>query len=153
MLNSGITFTPALRTLVLEAPIVVEDLMIFSSNFAELTPDQVHEVILHFSPTDLDLEYNRFHVSQLNDDFLRALIKNRVQRIEFPREQPVGGDRFALTDDAVVDFCVQQDVAQHDEEQDEDEQGAEVPYAALTVRHGRFTTNLFKRLVEVMTVG
>lgn len=145
----GIDFTPAaLSTLVLEAPMIANELTFDSGSCAELTPTQFQALVLHFSPTKLYLGSGpyppRLLAGQLTDDFLRALTKNRVRKALFPKSKPVDGDVFRVTDDAIVDFCVQPDDAA--EEQDLNELKR---YAELRVSNGRFTKNIFKRLVEV----
>lgn len=54
--------------------------------------------------------------------------------------RPVDGGSFVVTEDAIVDFCAQRHV-QIDSEIERLEE--------LTLRHGIFTNELFKRLVEV----
>lgn len=56
---------------------------------------------------------------------------------------PVDGDSFCVTDDALVDFCLQDDVPVG--------QGGDAARMCLEleVNNGSFTKNLFKRLVDV----
>src|SRR5688572_9822320 len=107
----GIVFTPELAALVLQAPIVADELRLDAeANCAELTPTQFHEFVLHFSPTSLGFTYSHLRPSQITNGFLRALSiralsNNRLLRAVFPRKLPADGGSFCATDDAIVDFC------------------------------------------------
>ncbi|KAH7704709.1 hypothetical protein AAVH_28094 [Aphelenchoides avenae] len=140
----GLVCTPELAALVLQTPIVTRALFLSQGSYAELTPPQFHKLVLHFSPTDLLFITGPLRASHATDGFIRMLSKNRVLCSSFPFNGPVDGDRFYVTDDAVVEFGVQQD-AQLDQEGEELEK--------LTVRHGGFTKDLFKRLVEASSMS
>lgn len=67
-----------------------------------------------------------------------------MRRIEFQNMVPVDGDRFSVTDDAIVDFCLRPDGQIDQEANAADEINDE-----LCVENGSITKGLFKRLVEV----
>lgn len=139
----GLVFTPAIAELALETPIVARELHFDGGSCAELTPAHLHKLLLHFSPIELKMSKCQLRACQVSDEFVRALIKNRVRRTSFPWVAPVDGDRFHVTDDAVVEFCMQPDVQASEEEGES--------YWDLVVYKGNFSKNLFKRLVEVST--
>lgn len=60
---------------------------------------------------------------------------------------PVDGGSFHVTDDAIVNFCLEEDV--QIDRQEEDAAPKRRPHAELHVDNGIFTKNLFKRLIEV----
>lgn len=140
----GIDFTPALAKLVLETPMTVAHrLSIWEGSCAELPPTQFHALVLHCLPYTLYLGC-RLRASQISDEFLGALLKNRVVDVSFPESGPVDGDSFSCSmDDMIVDFCVQSDVPAGQGVNERE------PSTALTVRNGSFAKDLFKRLVEV----
>lgn len=147
-MSLGIDFTPALAKLVLDVPIVALDL-VYGGSFADLTPAEFRALVFHFSPTELCLTKGsesplQLRANQISDEFLQALTMNRVRRVLFPDAEPMGGGSFSVTDDAIVNFCVQADepVEQYDEDDGN-------PYAKLSVSNGTFSKDLFKRLVEV----
>ncbi|KAH7725616.1 hypothetical protein AAVH_06796 [Aphelenchoides avenae] len=144
-----LTLTPELAALVLQTPMVVHKLKMDDVSCAELTPVQFQEVILHFSPALLDVGSRRLRACLLTDDFIRALSK-KASRISFGNGAPVDGGSFHVTDDAVVDFCAQQDVANGEAG---DHTSEWKPYAELIFYHGRFTKDLFRRLVEASTAS
>lgn len=144
----GIAFTPELATLVSQTPITARDLCVRAGSCVELTPAQFHALVVHFSPTKLQLGPNpanapRLRVRQLDDEFLQALAKNRLRRASLPKSNPVDGDRFIVTDDGIIDFCMQPDEPAG---QGVDEQK---PYTELLVSNGSFSKDIFKRMVEV----
>ncbi|KAH7698818.1 hypothetical protein AAVH_34084 [Aphelenchoides avenae] len=144
---SGLVFTPELLSLVLQTPIVTDTLNLFEGSCVELTPTQFQEVLLHFSPTSLDINTCQLRACQLTDELLRALSKKskkRVRRIKFQNLVPVDGGSFAVTDHVIVDFCTQPDV----QGQEEDAVSTRKLCGELVVSNGSFTKNLFKRLVE-----
>ncbi|KAH7725618.1 hypothetical protein AAVH_06798 [Aphelenchoides avenae] len=144
------TLTPALATLVLQTPIVVHDLKFREVDCAELTPTQFQDVVLHFSPTRVvDFSGCPLRACQLTDEFLRVLSKNS-SRIRMEYVAPVDGGSFHMTDDAVVDFCAQQDVGIGNEG---DTLSNWKPYEELILNHGSFTKDLFRRLVEASAVS
>ncbi|KAH7723027.1 hypothetical protein AAVH_09500 [Aphelenchoides avenae] len=151
---SGFVFKSEHAALLLQTPIVTDALSVYSGSCAELTPAQLHDVLLHFSPISLDIQsYSPMswhvhncplHASQLTDGLIRALSKNSLRNAEFPEMAPADGDIFRVTDDAIVDFFLL-------------DEGRVAPmwkpYAELVVFNGRFTKALFKRLVEANTVS
>ncbi|KAH7713280.1 hypothetical protein AAVH_19394, partial [Aphelenchoides avenae] len=141
---TGVTFTPALAALVVEAPIIAHQLRFEGCTFAELTPNEFHELALHFSPTSLKLSSTHHGEGHLADAFLRQLGTKGVRRIEFPRMASDGGSCY-VTDDAVVEFFVQPDVpvGQGGGPSSEWE-----PYGELHLESARFTKDLLKRIVE-----
>ncbi|KAH7722998.1 hypothetical protein AAVH_09470 [Aphelenchoides avenae] len=136
---NGLVFAPELAALVLQTPMLTEELILVESSCVQLTPAQFHKVLLHVSPTSLDMSTCQLRACQLTDELLRALSKNRVRRITCPFPVPTDGGRFAVTDDAIVDFCLQPD-AQNSQEGDAPSE--------LMMNNGNFTKELFKRLVE-----
>lgn len=56
-----------------------------------------------------------------------------------PDRGPEDGDRFCVTDDAVVEFCERQ-IEQEGQQLEE-----------LCLDHGSFSKDLFKRLIQVIT--
>ncbi|KAH7710830.1 hypothetical protein AAVH_21884 [Aphelenchoides avenae] len=137
-------FTPELVALVLQAPIVADYLSLSDGSCAKLAPAQFHNVLLHFSPTDLYVGWCHLRACQINDEFIQTLSMNRVLHTSLLRTKPVDGNSFCVTDDAIVNFFVQRD-AQLDEERGQREE--------LTVYRGSFTKDLFKRLVEANPVS
>lgn len=120
---------------VLQAPVVARGLTFYAGSCAELTPNEFHEVVLHFTPTLLAFKDScRLCAGQITDEFIRALLTNGVLRVAFPNELPADGDRFNVTDHAIADFCVQ---------------GPYLGFGELALFNGRFTKDLFKRLIEV----
>ncbi|KAH7698862.1 hypothetical protein AAVH_34039, partial [Aphelenchoides avenae] len=142
-------FTPELATLIFQAPIVAHALRIDEGSCADLTPTQFQEVLLHFSPASLDIDGCRLRACQLTDGFIRGLSKARVQCMTFYNLVPVDADNFGLTDDAIVDFCVQDDV----QIGQEGDATAQRSYEELDVCNGSFTKELFKRLVEASSAS
>ncbi|KAH7708166.1 hypothetical protein AAVH_24594 [Aphelenchoides avenae] len=138
-----LVFTPAHAALVLQVPIVADELRFVESSCDGLTAAQFRKIVLHVSPTSLDLDTCRLRACQINDEFLRALFNGRVLCMAFPTVEPVGGGSFAVTDDAVVEFCLQPDVPS-----EEGDAASEIAIDELTLQNGRFTQDLFKRLVE-----
>ncbi|KAH7714717.1 hypothetical protein AAVH_17916 [Aphelenchoides avenae] len=136
-------FTPALAALVLQVPIVADELSFDDCSCDGLTPAQFRKLVLHFSPTSLDLDTCRLRACQIDNEFLRALFSGRVLCMAFPTVEPMGGGSFAVTDDAVVEFCLQPDVPS-----EEGDAASEIGIDELTLQNGRFTKDLFKRLVE-----
>ncbi|KAH7720487.1 hypothetical protein AAVH_12020 [Aphelenchoides avenae] len=144
----GLIFTPDLAAFVLQTPVVSYALRFEAASCAELTTVQFHNVVRHFSPTSLDIDGCHLHAGQITVGFLRDLRTNRVRQIQFLRMVPVDGGSFPVTDDAIIDFCVQEDTPI----------GQEVGQARsldgeLVVRNGTFTKDLFKRLVEASSVS
>lgn len=132
-------FTPALVTHVLEAPITARKLALGVGSCAGLTPAQFHELVLHLSPTFLfrGCHHRACHVT---DGLLRALSNIRVRGITLMNNPPVDGGSFGVTDDAIIDFCVQPG----------GEDGELRAFGGHLVLHnGSFTQNVFKRLVKV----
>lgn len=140
----GLDFTPEFAALVLRTPIFADELVLVEGKCVEMAPAQFHEIVQHFAPTSLDISNCRLRTCQISDEFFRALIKNRVRRISLSHP-PVDGDGFCVTDDAVIEFCAQHDVS-IGQEGDEPEQPRR---RDLELYHGRFTKDLFKRLIEV----
>ncbi|KAH7714714.1 hypothetical protein AAVH_17913 [Aphelenchoides avenae] len=132
---SGLTFTPAIATLLLESPITAHQLSFLTGSCTELTSTQFRDVVLHLSPTSLCLYSCLLRACQINDEFLCSLPKNHVRRASFQNLVPVDGDSFCVTDDAVVDFCMQQDVCVGEEE-DAPKPG---PVGELVLHNGSFT--------------
>ncbi|KAH7696305.1 hypothetical protein AAVH_36625 [Aphelenchoides avenae] len=147
MTLDGLVITPALATLVLQTPIVAVEINLRGGNGAELTPAQFQEVLLHFSPTALTVRDCQLRACQINDELIRALSKNRMRETLFQDLVPVDGDSFCVTDDALVDFCLQDDVPVG--------QGGDAARMCLEleVNNGSFTKNLFKRLVDANSVS
>lgn len=129
---------------VLQTPILADALNIDAGRCAELTPTQFHQLLLHFAPTSLQVKTCRLHSSQITDESLRALSKAGVRFMRFLSLVPVDGRRFPVSDDAIVEFLVQQDA-----ESGEDGDEAQPWDGELQVSNGSFTKNLFKRLLEV----
>ncbi|KAH7710431.1 hypothetical protein AAVH_22281 [Aphelenchoides avenae] len=142
----GLVFTPALAALVLQAPIVAEALSLVQGNCAELTVTQFNKVLLHFSPTELVIHACQLRACHLTDELIRALSWNGVRHIKFQNLVPVDGGSFAVTDDAIVAFCVQPDVPTS-QEGDAVQKGR--LHGELVVSNGSCTKDLFKRLVEL----
>ncbi|KAH7708158.1 hypothetical protein AAVH_24586 [Aphelenchoides avenae] len=136
-------FTTAFAKLFLETPVVVQQLRFNAGSFAELTHALFHEVVLYLSPTSLFIYHCHLYAGQITDEFFRALCKNGLLCAFFDSVVPLDGGKFAVTDDAVIDFCMQSDVHVG---QEEDE-----PLGELVLDKGNFTKDLFKRLVEVST--
>ncbi|KAH7701558.1 hypothetical protein AAVH_31307 [Aphelenchoides avenae] len=132
-------FTPALVGHVLEMPISVRKLDLGAGSCAGLTPAQFHDLVLHLSPDFLLLGCH-LRAGHVTDGLLRALSNNRVRGITLLNNAPVDGGSFGVTDDAVVDFCVQPN--------DCDAEGRQ-----LVLYNGSFTKDLFKRLVEAIAVS
>lgn len=133
--------------MVLQTPIVCDELILDAASCAELTPIQFHNVVRHFSPTSLDIDRCRLRAYQITDGFLGDLRTNRVRQIVFQNMVPLDGVSFHATDDAIIDFCVQEDVPTFDQEDT-------CPlrlHQELVVCNGTFTKGLFKRLVQVNT--
>lgn len=144
----GFVFTSELADLVLQTSIVTDALHFDTASCVELSPTQFHEVVRHFLPTSLDTISCRLRECHITDEFLRALTKNRVRRLTFRNRAPVDGVSFRVTDDIIVDFCVQEDVPTVEAAGAASKQRL---YGELIVCNGRFTKHLFKRLVEVST--
>lgn len=126
----GLVFTPDLAALVLQTPVVTDWLGFFKGNFAVLAPTQFHEVLVHFSPTSLNITGCAMRASQLMERLLGGISENCVRHAKYQDMVPVYG---GMTDDAIIDFCLLEDV--HIGE----------------LHKGSFTKELFKRLVEVST--
>ncbi|KAH7673230.1 hypothetical protein AAVH_42290 [Aphelenchoides avenae] len=141
---NGLVSTPELTALVLRTPIVASYLTLSGGSYAELTPAEFHKLVLHFSPTELLLGTCPLRASHVTVEFIRMLSKKRVLCSSFPYVSPVDGDSFYVTDDAVVEFCAQQDVQVLQEREQLEE---------LTLCRGRFTKDLFKRLVEASSAS
>ncbi|KAH7697353.1 hypothetical protein AAVH_35565 [Aphelenchoides avenae] len=145
LILKGLVFTPDLAALVLQTPIVAFALCLHDGSCAELTPAQLQEVLLHFSPTKLNIRDCQLRACQLTDELIRALRKNSMQEIFLQNLVPVDGGKFPVTDDALVDFCLQEDVPIGKE--------AVEPESLTVVANGSFTKDLFKRLVEASSVS
>ncbi|KAH7702813.1 hypothetical protein AAVH_30023 [Aphelenchoides avenae] len=141
----GLVFTPELAAIVLQTPIVAGALRLRDGSCAELTPAQLQELLLHFSPTAVNIRSCQLRACQLNDELIRGLRMNRMREIFFQNLVPVDGGNFAVTDDALVDFCLQEDVPIG--------QGGVVPEMLAMAANGSFTKDLFKRLVEASSVS
>ncbi|KAH7702551.1 hypothetical protein AAVH_30289 [Aphelenchoides avenae] len=141
---NGLVFTPELAVLVLQTPIVAESLSLFMGSCAELAPAQFHKVLVHFSPTNLFVYGCHLRACQINDEFVRTLSTNRVPCTSLRGREPVDGGSFCVTDDAVVDFCIQENLQVHQEGEQLEE---------LTLHYGSFTKDLFKRLVEASSMS
>ncbi|KAH7720482.1 hypothetical protein AAVH_12015 [Aphelenchoides avenae] len=139
-----LVFTPALAALILQTLVVSDALRFEAGSCAELTPVQFHNVVRHFSPTSLDIDRCHLHAGQITVGFLRDLRTNRVRQIQFLNMVPVDGGSFPVTDDAIIDFCVQEDAPIGQ---------ARRPDGELVVCNGTFTKDLFKRLVEASSVS
>lgn len=136
----GQVFTPELAALVLQTPVVATTLFLQNGSCAELTPTLFQKVVLHFSLTLLHVYRCHLRSSHITDGFLEALSKS-VRRTKVWDMVPVDGDRFDVTDDALVERCLQEDA--HADEEDMEK----VEFLCK----GSFTKDLFKRLVEVST--
>ncbi|KAH7710681.1 hypothetical protein AAVH_22017 [Aphelenchoides avenae] len=148
-LISQLVFTPDRAAVVLQTPIVCDELILDAASCAELTPIQFHNVVRHFSPTSLDIDRCRLRAYQITDGFLGDLRTNRVRQIVFQNMVPLDGVSFHATDDAIIDFCVQEDVPTFDQEDT-------CPlrlHQELVVCNGTFTKGLFKRLVQASSVS
>ncbi|KAH7723031.1 hypothetical protein AAVH_09504 [Aphelenchoides avenae] len=141
----GLVFTPQLAALVFKTTIVADDLNLHDGNCSELTSAQFQELLLHFSPTSLNIRDCQLRACQLTDELIRGLRKNRMREIFFQNLMPVDGGNFPLTDDALVDFCMQEDIPI--------DQGAVESERLFVVANGIFTKDLFKRLVEASSVS
>ncbi|KAH7702672.1 hypothetical protein AAVH_30170 [Aphelenchoides avenae] len=139
-------FTPEHAALVLQVPVVADTLSLIRGSCAELATTKLHKVFLHFSPTSL-LLYSLFRACQITDELIRALFTNGVRFASFPKEVPVDGGRFCVTDDAIVELCVQQNIQNRQEEE------GPVAKLELSLYNGSFTKDLFKRLVEASTAS
>lgn len=139
----GLDFTPELATLILQTPIAAEKLVLVQGSCTALMSTQFQEVVGHLSPTELEVHDGCFLPCQVTDEFIRELFENRCRRIVF--HGYAGRDRFDVTDDALVDLCMQQD-AQIGAEGD----GLN-PASVLSLQRGSFTKDLVKRLVQVST--
>ncbi|KAH7714708.1 hypothetical protein AAVH_17907 [Aphelenchoides avenae] len=148
---SGLVFTPELAALVLQTPVVTLELNIFAGSCAQLTPTHFRELVLHFSPSSLRINTCHLHSSQITDDFLKVLSKNHVRSTWVHELAPVDGGRFGVSDDAIVDFCVQEDPPAGQE--GEDAPRPYDPFGDLIVCNGNFTKDLIKRLVEASAVS
>ncbi|KAH7725295.1 hypothetical protein AAVH_07088 [Aphelenchoides avenae] len=149
MILNGLVFTPELAALALQTPIVTCALDLHAGSCADLTPAQFHKVLLHFSPTYLNFVDSSLRASQISNELLRALSDNRVRHAKFPNTLPVDGGSFYVTDDAIVDFCVHEDVPIGQERC-----GPTLsPSGELVLYNGNFTKDLFKRLVEASSVS
>lgn len=111
---------------------------------ADLTPTQFHKVLLHFSPTKLELLCCHLRACQLTDELLQALIKKRLRNMLFPSTVPVDGGNFCVTDEGIVDFLLQGDIPM-----DEEEDPPSRLCGDLRVYNSSPTKDLFKRLVGV----
>ncbi|KAH7722966.1 hypothetical protein AAVH_09436 [Aphelenchoides avenae] len=148
-----LVFTAELATLVLQTPIIAKVLNFHGGSCAQLTPTQLRKVLVHFSPTALYLESCGLRVCHLSDELFRAMFK-KCLRYTFLRElEPIDGDVFCVTNDLVVDFCMQQDVQVIEAPSDSPpaSPSRRIPHAELNLKDGTFTKDLFKRLVEVST--
>lgn len=138
-----------MATLVLETPIIAHQLTFASGSYTELTPTEFRELVVHFSPSSVNLEKCDLRPSQISDDFLRALFKNGVRKTWIKSALPEQDEEtvaFHVTDDAVVDFFAQ--------ENDPIGQEGKVDTSRswrpeLAIDNGSFTKDLFKRVVEV----
>ncbi|KAH7714720.1 hypothetical protein AAVH_17919 [Aphelenchoides avenae] len=152
-----LVFAPEFAALMIQTPIVADSLCLGTeTSCAELTPTQFREFVLHFSPSSLYFTYSHLRPGQITNGFLgtlslRAQSKNRMLCARLPRKVPVDGGSFCATDDAVVDFCMQPDILVAQEE--DAPKKKKKPYAELALYHGRFTKDLFKRLVEASAVS
>ncbi|KAH7725823.1 hypothetical protein AAVH_06666 [Aphelenchoides avenae] len=99
-------FAPEHAALVLQVPIVADTLSLIGGSCAELTATKLRRVLLHFSPTSL-LLHSLFRACQISDELIRALFTNGVRFASFPNKGPVDGGSFCVTDDAIVELCVQ----------------------------------------------
>ncbi|KAH7723029.1 hypothetical protein AAVH_09502 [Aphelenchoides avenae] len=141
---NGHVFSPERAALVLQTPIVAGALTLGGS-CADLTATQFQQVLVHFGPTSVNLAPCHVRACQITDGLLRALIKKGTRNMLFPIHAPVDGGNFPVTDDAIVDFVVQENA------QIGQEGGAAarpILYEQLDVSNGRCTKDLFKRLVE-----
>lgn len=98
-----------MRSLVLETPIVVHKIQSFEVDCAGMTPTQFHGVVLHFSPAlstsvvvafALD-RYRRLSSSTAQEP--SAAHSNQTSKTQVDRVV------FSVMDDAIVDFCAQED--------------------------------------------
>ncbi|KAH7714713.1 hypothetical protein AAVH_17912 [Aphelenchoides avenae] len=135
-----LAFTPSFARLVLETPVIVQQLRFYAGRFAELTPALFHEVVLYLSPTSLFIYHCHLRADQITDEFFRALCKNGLLCAFFNGPVPLDGGTFRVTDDAVIDFCMQEDVQVGQE--------GEEAFGEFVPPNGNFTKDLFKRLVE-----
>ncbi|KAH7722967.1 hypothetical protein AAVH_09437 [Aphelenchoides avenae] len=140
-----LVFTPELAALILESPITVRELCFDVDSCAELTPTQLNKVLQHFSPTVLSPLEGQFRASQISDELVRARFNNGMLEASFPHVAPVDGGCFFVSDDAIVELYMLQDI-QVGQEEDE-------PYVQLELHNGSFTNYLFKRLVEASSVS
>lgn len=115
---------------------------------ADLTPTQFHKVLLHFSPTKLELLCCHLRACQLTDELLQALIKKRLRNMLFPSTVPVDGGNFCVTDEGIVDFLLQGDIPM-----DEEEDPPSRLCGDLRVYNSSPTKDLFKRLVGASSVS
>ncbi|KAH7723016.1 hypothetical protein AAVH_09488 [Aphelenchoides avenae] len=143
---NGLVFTPELAAHVLQTPVVTGSLSLHDVRCAQLTPTQFQELLLRFSPSSLEIKACQLRAYQLTGDLIRALSENRVRRTKFHNFVPVDSDSFAVTDDALVDLCVRSDAQVG-------RKGFYAPVDELALHGGRFTKNLFKRLVEASSVS
>ncbi|KAH7708165.1 hypothetical protein AAVH_24593 [Aphelenchoides avenae] len=119
----GLVFKPEFVALVLQTPIVAGDLTFDAGSCAEVTAAQFRGVLTHFSPTLLFLDTCRL--------------------------TPVDGAKYAVTDDPVVEFCVQEDVPVGED----GVASIQRSFGELFLPNGRFTKDLFKRLIEASSVS
>ncbi|KAH7723017.1 hypothetical protein AAVH_09489 [Aphelenchoides avenae] len=146
MTLTELVFTPQLVALVLQTPIVAGALSFLQGSCAGLTPTQFQDTILHFAPASLNITACQLRASHLTDGLLRAL---SMRNVMFSSAVPVDGRKYSVTDDAVVDFCMQDDVSTSQQR----DAPKRLLYGELIMRHGSFTKGLFKRLVEASTVS
>ncbi|KAH7694950.1 hypothetical protein AAVH_37999, partial [Aphelenchoides avenae] len=106
---NGLVFTPELAPLLLQTPIFTGVLSFSVGSCADLTPVQFQKVLVHLSPTSMDFTGWSLRSCHVTDELIRALSKNRLRDAKFSNMEPVDGGRFAVTDDAIVEFCVQPD--------------------------------------------
>src|SRR5688572_985940 len=95
----GLSFTPELAALVLRTPVTTDWLGFFAGSFAALTPTQFQDVLLHFSPTSLNITGCSMRASQLMERLIGAISENRLD-----------GGSSCMTDDAIIDFSLEEDV-------------------------------------------
>ncbi|KAH7714711.1 hypothetical protein AAVH_17910 [Aphelenchoides avenae] len=142
--QNGLVFTPALATLVIESSIIAFRLDVFGGSCAELMPTQLLKILMHLSPSSLWLGSD-LRACQVSDELVRALKKVGVRRATFTNSAPVDGGSFCVTDDAIVDFCAQADV--------QISQEGYAQFKELHLYNGRFTKDLFKRLIEASALS
>ncbi|KAH7695695.1 hypothetical protein AAVH_37242, partial [Aphelenchoides avenae] len=141
---SDLPITPGISTLFREGPIITRQLNLDGITCATVSPAQFHSFILHLSPSSLRFDGGRFRAEHFSDDLIRALCKNGTTHMHLPNAEPTDGGSYRVTDDAIVEFCVEQDVREGEERRGVSSR----PFGEIVVHYSDTTPNLFKRLVE-----